>query len=273
MRWAGPSQQQTMRGRGSPRARSFERLRRVARSGRMLSSGGRRHDPARKRANWSQRRKRVRLAVEETPHDPGNVLRAHDVSEVMDSSLLSRRAGAAVAAMCPAMIGTAPGCSTAPVRAVMPWTPTALTAYNWRARVMCAGWIGSGVIVRLARAYDAGLRAWSISIGRHRASRRETDQRPREARFLPTSPRPRLRPMGLWPPCSACWRPEKAPATRLWIMLDISCTGADVGADTSASAMSVSIFNARRKTVSSLSDCDRLTSDAPKCDLGLYLVR
>ena len=46
----------------------------------MLSSGGRRHDPARKRANWSQRRKRVRLAVEETPHDPGNVLRAHDVS-------------------------------------------------------------------------------------------------------------------------------------------------------------------------------------------------
>ena len=86
----------------------------------MLSSGGRRHDPARKRANWSQRRKRVRLAVEETPHDPGNVLRAHDVSEVMDSSLLSRRAGAAVAAMCPAMIGTAPGYSAAPVRAVLP---------------------------------------------------------------------------------------------------------------------------------------------------------
>ena len=183
MRWAGPSQQQTMRGRGSPRARSFERLRRVARSGRMLSSGGRRHDPARKRANWSQRRKRVRLAVEETPHDPGNVLRAHDVSEVMDSSLLSRRAGAAVAAMCPAMIGTAPGCSTAPVRAVMPWTPTALTAYNWRARVMCAGWIGSGVVVEFARAYDAGLRAWLVSIGQHRASRREADQRPREARF------------------------------------------------------------------------------------------
>ena len=103
--------------------------------------------------------------------------------EVMDSSLLSRRAGAAVAAMCPAMIGTAPGYSAAPVRAVLPCTPTALTAYNWRARVMCAGWIGSGVVVEFARAYDAGLRAWSVSIGQHRASRREAEQRPREARF------------------------------------------------------------------------------------------
>ena len=91
--------------------------------------------------------------------------------EVMDSSLLSRRAGAAVAAMCPAMIGTAPGYSAAPVRALLPCTPTALTAYNWRARVMCAGWIGSGVVVEFARAYDAGLRAWSVSIGQHRASR------------------------------------------------------------------------------------------------------
>ena len=103
--------------------------------------------------------------------------------EVMDSSLLSRRAGAAVAAMCPAMIGTAPGYSAAPVRALLPCTPTALTAYNWRARVMCAGWIGSGVVVEFARAYDAGLRAWLVSIGQHRASRREADQRPREARF------------------------------------------------------------------------------------------
>ena len=69
------------------------------------------------------------------------------------------------------------------LRALLPCTPTALTAYNWRARVMCAGWIGSGVVVEFARAYDAGLRAWLVSIGQHRASRREADQRPREARF------------------------------------------------------------------------------------------
>ena len=163
----------------------------------------------------------------------------------MDSSLLSRRAGAAAAALCSAMISTAPSYSAAPVRAVLPCTPTALTAYNWRARVMCAGWIGSGVVVEFARAYDAGLRAWSVSIGQHRANRREADQRPREARFCrPHRGRVCVR-WGLWPRYRACWRPEKAPAAGLWIILDLSSTGADIGADISAHVVRGSMFDTR----------------------------
>ena len=101
--------------------------------------------------------------------------------KVMDSSLISRRAGAAVAAMCPAMIGTAHSYSAAPVRAVLPCTvPLLSRRTTWRARVMCAGWIGSGVVVEFARPYDAGLRAWSVSIGQHRASRREAENSGRE---------------------------------------------------------------------------------------------
>ena len=58
--------------------------------------------------------------------------------------------------------------------------------------------------------------------------------------------------MGLWPPCRACWRPEKAPATGLWIILDLSSTGADIGADTSAQTMPVSMFYTRYAKSSSL---------------------
>ena len=78
------------------------------------------------------------------------------------------------------------------------------------------------------------IRCWAPRlVGIHRPAPCEpTRSRSASARgsVLPTSPRPRLRPMGLWPPCRACWRPEKAPATGLWIILDLSSIGADIGA-------------------------------------------
>ena len=99
---------------------------------------------------------------------------------------------------------------------------------------------------RCCRRVRSRIRCWSLRmVSIHRPVPCEpTRSRLAAARgsVLPTSPRPRLRPMGLWPPYRACWRPEKAPAAGFWIILDLSSTGADIGADNSAHVVRGSMF-------------------------------